>query len=187
MTEADPEQAAEHEEKDGEDEEDEESEYEFVCANSSCKCSTYILTFAALAGLIGMILGSLAYHDVQVMIKSNPYYNAAGGATAGVVGNNVTGGSSNNNSATSPDKDGEMPKISMLDEILERGTLHCGLPFANTYGFLQQATNEGDVWTGFDVELCKAISAAIFGTPNFVPIVMDTADERWSLRYRFQA
>jgi general L-amino acid transport system substrate-binding protein len=185
--EADPEQAQEEreDEKDDDEDEDEDEEYECACANSSCNCSTYMMTFAALTGLIGMILGSLAYRDVQVMIQSNPYYYN-GGTT--VLGNNVTAGS--NSGTLLPDKD-DLPKISMLNEILERGTLHCGLPFANTYGFLQpqqpqanEQQGDGDddvVWTGFDVELCKAISAAIFGTPNFVPIVMDTADERWTM------
>ena len=52
-----------------------------------------------------------------------------------------------------------------LDAVRERGFLICGssnpLP-----GFAQQ-DGEGR-WSGFDVDLCRAIAAAIFGDPNLI-------------------
>jgi general L-amino acid transport system substrate-binding protein len=58
--------------------------------------------------------------------------------------------------------------------VRERGQLNCGVNPGLT-GFA--APNAEGVWEGFDVDLCRAISAAIFGTPdnvNYVPLSGET-------------
>jgi general L-amino acid transport system substrate-binding protein len=52
-----------------------------------------------------------------------------------------------------------------LETVRERGFLICGATGALP-GFAQQDT-EGR-WSGFDVDLCRAIAAAIFGDPNLI-------------------
>jgi general L-amino acid transport system substrate-binding protein len=47
-----------------------------------------------------------------------------------------------------------------LDAIKQRGFLTCGVG-ANVPGFSQQGAN--GAWRGFDVDICKAVAAAIFG------------------------
>jgi general L-amino acid transport system substrate-binding protein len=47
-----------------------------------------------------------------------------------------------------------------LDAIKQRGFLTCGVG-ANVPGFSQR--DESGAWRGFDVDICKAIAAAIFG------------------------
>jgi len=47
-----------------------------------------------------------------------------------------------------------------LDAIKQRGFLTCGVG-ANVPGFSQRDAN--GAWRGFDVDICKAIAAAIFG------------------------
>src|SRR4051794_14531390 len=55
------------------------------------------------------------------------------------------------------------PKISTLQAVRDRGFLICGatnpLP-----GFAQQ--DEDGKWSGFDVDLCRGIAAAVFGDPD---------------------
>ncbi len=61
-----------------------------------------------------------------------------------------------------------------LDDVKARGTLNCGVNPGLT-GFA--APNAEGVWEGFDVDLCRAISAAVFGTPdsvNYVPLSGET-------------
>ncbi len=61
-----------------------------------------------------------------------------------------------------------------LDDVRARGTLNCGVNPGLT-GFA--APNAEGVWEGFDVDLCRAISAAVFGTPdsvNYVPLSGET-------------
>lgn len=52
-----------------------------------------------------------------------------------------------------------------LDTIRERGFLVCGSsnPLA---GFAQQDTNGR--WSGFDVDICRALAAAVFGNPDLI-------------------
>ena len=53
---------------------------------------------------------------------------------------------------------------STFDKIIENGVLNCGtkLDFA---GFSERGFDEetGLEWHGFDVDICRAVSAAIFG------------------------
>lgn len=52
-----------------------------------------------------------------------------------------------------------------LAAVKERGTLNCGVG-QGLLGFSSQGDN--NIWTGFDVDLCRAIAAAIFGDPGKV-------------------
>jgi general L-amino acid transport system substrate-binding protein len=72
------------------------------------------------------------------------------------------------------------PAVSLLTRVRERGRLICGtnadLP---GFGFYD---NVRDQWTGFDVDFCRALAAAIFADPNAVEyIALNTsgANERF--------
>ena len=65
-----------------------------------------------------------------------------------------------------------------LQEVLQRGVLNCGVNGqVPGFGFLDPDTNE---WSGFDVDYCRALAAAIFGevTDTNVNFVPTTAQER---------
>src|SRR5690349_16865029 len=66
---------------------------------------------------------------------------------------------------------------STLDDVKKRGMLNCGangqLP---GFGIPDSQGN----WTGLDVDLCKAIAAAIFNDPNKVKFVPLTAKDRFT-------
>lgn len=51
----------------------------------------------------------------------------------------------------------------MLDRIAARGTLVCGLSVPAAPGFA--ARDAGNEWDGFDVDLCRAVAAAVTGDP----------------------
>jgi len=55
-----------------------------------------------------------------------------------------------------------------LDEVKERGKLNCGVN-TDLPGF--SATDEGGNWSGFDVDYCRAVAAAIFGEADAVKFV----------------
>ena len=66
-----------------------------------------------------------------------------------------------------------------LDDVRARGTLNCGVNPGLT-GFA--APNAEGVWEGFDVDLCRAISAAVFGTPDSVNCCRQISLNRfWSM------
>lgn len=57
-----------------------------------------------------------------------------------------------------------------LKAVKERGTLNCGVS-QGLLGF--SSTDDKVTWSGFDVDICRAVSAAIFGDParvTFVPL-----------------
>ena len=64
-----------------------------------------------------------------------------------------------------------------LDAVKKRGQLHCG---SNTglagFGIPDAQGN----WTGFDVDYCRAIAAAIFNDPSKVKFVPLTAKDRFT-------
>jgi general L-amino acid transport system substrate-binding protein len=64
-----------------------------------------------------------------------------------------------------------------LDEVRKRGFLHCGV----TTGFagFSEIDNEGK-WTGLDVDLCRAVSAAVFGDDTKVKFVPLNAQQRFT-------
>jgi general L-amino acid transport system substrate-binding protein len=58
----------------------------------------------------------------------------------------------------------------VLKAVKDRGTLNCGVS-EGLYGFSARDSNGN--WNGFDVDLCRAIAAAIFndaGKVNYVPL-----------------
>ncbi len=64
-----------------------------------------------------------------------------------------------------------------LDDVKARGELICGSNTGLT-GF--GAPDANNVWTGFDVDLCRAVAAAIFGDPMKVKFVPTTAETRFT-------
>ena len=64
-----------------------------------------------------------------------------------------------------------------LDAIKARGTITCGVP-AGIAGFVA-ADNQGK-WAGLDVDLCRAVSAAIFGDSEKVKYLVLTAAQRFT-------
>ncbi|MEM8551791.1 MAG: amino acid ABC transporter substrate-binding protein [Pseudomonadota bacterium] len=66
---------------------------------------------------------------------------------------------------------------STLDEVKERGSLNCGINTGLT-GFA--FTDEDGNWQGFDVALCKAVAAAIFGDPDAVEYTSLTGKTRFT-------
>jgi general L-amino acid transport system substrate-binding protein len=66
---------------------------------------------------------------------------------------------------------------SILDQVIERGTLRCGVnETVPGFGFL---TAEGQI-EGFDIEFCKAIASAVLGDPEAHELVPISADERFN-------
>jgi len=63
-----------------------------------------------------------------------------------------------------------------LTAIKARGALACGVN-EGLPGF--SYLDERGIWTGFDVDFCRAIAAAIFGDPKKVKLVSLTADARF--------
>src|SRR5205085_7516755 len=64
-----------------------------------------------------------------------------------------------------------------LDKVKQAGGISCGVP-TGIPGFAQP-DNQGK-YTGFDVDICRAISAAIFGEPEKVKYVPLTAQQRFT-------
>jgi general L-amino acid transport system substrate-binding protein len=64
-----------------------------------------------------------------------------------------------------------------LDDVKAKGFLQCGVN-TGLAGFA--APNDKGEWSGFDVDYCKAIAAAIFGDPNKVKYTPTTAKERFT-------
>jgi general L-amino acid transport system substrate-binding protein len=66
-----------------------------------------------------------------------------------------------------------------LDVVKKRGMLNCGSNGeAPGYGVPDAQGN----WTGFDVDFCRAVAAAIFDDPNKVKFVALTAKDRFTAR-----
>ncbi|MBV8120322.1 MAG: amino acid ABC transporter substrate-binding protein [Alphaproteobacteria bacterium] len=64
-----------------------------------------------------------------------------------------------------------------LDKVKQAGGFSCGVP-TGIPGFAQP--NDKGVYSGFDVDICKAVSAAIFGDPGKVKYVPLTAVQRFT-------
>ncbi|SEW47356.1 L-glutamine-binding protein/L-glutamate-binding protein/L-aspartate-binding protein/L-asparagine-binding protein [Cognatiyoonia koreensis] len=64
-----------------------------------------------------------------------------------------------------------------LDDVKARGSLNCGVTTGLT-GFA--APNASGVWEGFDVGVCRAVAAAIFGDPTAVEFVPTTGQTRFT-------
>ena len=65
-----------------------------------------------------------------------------------------------------------------LDAVQERGTLICGVN-TGLSGF-SLPDSEG-VWTGLDVDVCKAVAAAILGDAEAVEYIATTAQQRFTV------
>jgi len=64
-----------------------------------------------------------------------------------------------------------------LDDVKAKGFVQCGVNTGLT-GFASP-NNQGE-WTGFDVDLCRAVAAAIFGDPTKVNFTPTNATERFT-------
>ncbi|MBS1301452.1 amino acid ABC transporter substrate-binding protein [Loktanella sp. SALINAS62] len=64
-----------------------------------------------------------------------------------------------------------------LDDVKARGNLNCGVTTGLT-GFA--APDANGVWEGFDVDVCRAVAAAIFGDKNAVQFVPTTGETRFT-------
>jgi general L-amino acid transport system substrate-binding protein len=64
-----------------------------------------------------------------------------------------------------------------LDEVKARGVLNCVVN-AGLAGF--GVVNDQGVWVGLDVELCRAVAAAVLGDATKVNFVASTAKERFT-------
>ena len=66
---------------------------------------------------------------------------------------------------------------STLDDVKARGELICGVNTGLT-GF--GAPDASNTWTGFDVDLCRAVAAAVLGDGNKVKFVPTTSEIRFT-------
>jgi general L-amino acid transport system substrate-binding protein len=64
-----------------------------------------------------------------------------------------------------------------LDDVMARGKLNCGVT-TGLVGFA--APDANGVWEGFDVGVCRAVAAAIFGDPTAVEFVPTTGETRFT-------
>ena len=64
-----------------------------------------------------------------------------------------------------------------LDDVKKRGNLECGVHLGLP-GF-SYADDKG-VWTGIDVDLCRAVAAAIFGDATKVKYTPTSVQQRWA-------
>jgi general L-amino acid transport system substrate-binding protein len=64
-----------------------------------------------------------------------------------------------------------------LAEVQERGSLNCGVTTGLTGFAAPDASGE---WEGFDVAVCRAVAAAIFGDPMAVEFVPTTGQTRFT-------
>jgi general L-amino acid transport system substrate-binding protein len=64
-----------------------------------------------------------------------------------------------------------------LDEVKKKGFVQCGVN-TGLLGF--GATNDAGEWTGFDIDYCKAIAAAIFNDPTKAKYTPLNATERFT-------
>ena len=70
-----------------------------------------------------------------------------------------------------------MASAATLDDVKARGSLNCGVT-TGLVGFASPDAN--GVWTGFDVGICRAVAAAIFGDPTAVEFVPTTGKTRFT-------
>lgn len=63
-----------------------------------------------------------------------------------------------------------------LQQVLDRGELNCGVN-GQLAGF---SLNEGGEYSGFDVDYCRAVAAALFGDPDAVSYTDLTAETRFT-------
>ncbi len=64
-----------------------------------------------------------------------------------------------------------------LDDIKKKGFVQCGVT-TGLAGFA--APNDKGMWEGFDVDMCRAVGAAVFGDPSKVKYTPLTSKERFT-------
>src|ERR1700709_234362 len=65
---------------------------------------------------------------------------------------------------------GAPARAQTLNAVKERGTLNCGVS-QGLLGF--SSMDDKNAWSGFDVDICRAVAAAVFGDPakvTFLPL-----------------
>lgn len=72
---------------------------------------------------------------------------------------------------------GDPSRAQTLSAVKERGSLNCGVG-QGLLGF--SSMDEKNEWSGFDVDICRALAAAIFGDPAKVTFVPLDAASRFS-------
>jgi len=65
---------------------------------------------------------------------------------------------------------------STLTQVMERGALHCGV-HPNLPGFSVEKSKGN--WVGFDIDICRAVAAAVFGDANKVKYIPLSAKDRF--------
>jgi general L-amino acid transport system substrate-binding protein len=65
-----------------------------------------------------------------------------------------------------------------LDAIKARGQLQCGVTTGGISGFM--SVDSQGKWVGLDIDVCRAVSSAIFGEPDKVKYVPVTAIQRFT-------
>ena len=70
-----------------------------------------------------------------------------------------------------------MASAATLDDIKARGVFNCGV----STGLVRHASPDANgVWTGFDVAVCRAVAAAVFGDPTAVEFKPVTTKTRFT-------
>jgi len=64
-----------------------------------------------------------------------------------------------------------------IDDIRARGALNCGVN-TGLVGFA--APDASGVWRGFDIDMCRAVAAAVFGDPTMVNFIPTTGQTRFT-------
>ena len=72
---------------------------------------------------------------------------------------------------------GQAQQQRTLDVVKKRGTLLCGVN-GQAPGF--SAQNAAKEWSGLDVDLCRAIAAAVLGNATKVTFIPTTAQDRFT-------
>jgi general L-amino acid transport system substrate-binding protein len=72
---------------------------------------------------------------------------------------------------------GHPARAQTLKAVMERGTLNCGVG-QGLLGF--SSMDDKNAWSGFDVDICRAVAAAIFGDPAKVTFTPLDAATRFS-------
>src|SRR6476619_6897625 len=72
---------------------------------------------------------------------------------------------------------GSVASAATLDVVRERGFVNCGVG-ENFAGFF--APDNAGKWSGLDVDVCRALSAAIFGAPDKVKYLPATPATRFA-------
>ena len=65
-----------------------------------------------------------------------------------------------------------------LDDVRERGFLKCGIS-EGLIGFAYP--NDKGEWVGFDVDICRALAAAIFGDTEKIEFIVTSSSSRFPM------